>query len=78
MFGRGNGENRAVEAVTQAIESPLLETTISGAGAVLLYIAGRENLGMLEINEMTSMVQEKVDEDASLYLRCCCMRRHGR
>lgn len=62
--GRGNGENRAVEAVTQAIESPLLETTISGAGAVLLYIAGRENLGMLEINEMTSMVQEKVDEDA--------------
>ena len=62
--GRGNGENRAVEAVTQAIESPLLETTISGAGAVLLYIAGKENLGMLEINEMTSMVQEKVDEDA--------------
>ena len=62
--GHGNGENRAVEAVTHAIESPLLETTISGAGAVLLYIAGRENLGMLEINEMTSMVQEKVDEDA--------------
>ncbi|MDY6038800.1 MAG: cell division protein FtsZ [Eubacterium sp.] len=62
--GHGNGENRAEEAVTQAIESPLLETTISGAGAVLLYIAGREDLSMLEINEMASMVQDQVDEDA--------------
>ena len=62
--GRGNGENRAVEAVTQAIESPLLETTISGAGAVLLYIAGRENLGMLEINGDDIDGSGEGDEDA--------------
>ena len=64
--GRGSGENRAKEAVKAAIESPLLETSISGARAILLYVSGGYDLGMLEINEVASMVEEKADDDAIL------------
>ncbi len=64
--GRGSGENRAQDAVKAATESPLLETSISGAKAILLYVSGGYDLGMLEINEVASMVEEKADEDAIL------------
>ncbi|MBR3212076.1 MAG: cell division protein FtsZ, partial [Firmicutes bacterium] len=47
-------------------ESPLLETSIAGARAILLYVAGGYDLGMLEINEVASMVEEKADRDALL------------
>ena len=64
--GRGKGENRAKDAVTSAIESPLLETTIAGARAILLYVSGGYDLGMLEVNEIASMVEEQADENAIL------------
>lgn len=64
--GYGKGEDRAKTAVTSAIESPLLETTISGAKAILLYIAGGYDLGMLEVSEISSLVQEQVDPEAIL------------
>lgn len=67
-IGVGKGEERAMEAVKGAIESPLLETTITGARAILLYVSGGYDLGMLEINEVASMVEEKADEDAILIL----------
>ena len=56
--GRGTGENRAQDAVKLAIESPLLETTISGAKAILLYVAGGYDLGMLEVSEIANLVEE--------------------
>lgn len=64
--GHGKGDNRAKEAVTAAIESPLLETTISGARAILLYVSGGYDLGMLEVNEIASMVEEQADREAIL------------
>ena len=64
--GRGSAENRAKDAVTSAIESPLLETTIAGARAILLYVSGGYDLGMLEVNDIASMVEEKADENAIL------------
>lgn len=64
--GRGKGDNRAKDAVTSAIESPLLETTIAGARAILLYVSGGYDLGMLEVNEIASMVEEQADENAIL------------
>ncbi|MBR2560350.1 MAG: cell division protein FtsZ [Firmicutes bacterium] len=64
--GHGSGEKRAHDAVISATESPLLETSISGARAILLYVAGGYDLGMLEINEVASMVEEKADRDALL------------
>lgn len=64
--GRGFGENRAQDAVRSAIESPLLETTINGAKAILLYVAGGYDLGMLEVNEIANLVEEQADEDCIL------------
>ena len=64
--GRGTGENRAQDAVKLAIESPLLETTISGAKAILLYVAGGYDLGMLEVSEIANLVEEQADRDCIL------------
>ena len=64
--GRGTGENRAQDAVKSAIESPLLETTNQGAKAILLYVAGGYDLGMLEVSEIASLVEEQADRDCIL------------
>lgn len=64
--GRGTGENRAQAAVKAAIESPLLETTIRGAKAILLYVSGGYDLGMLEVSEIASLVEEQADRDCIL------------
>ncbi len=64
--GHGKGENRAKDAVRAAIESPLLETSIAGAKAILLYVAGGYDLGMLEVSEIASMIEEQADRDCIL------------
>ncbi|MCH3955702.1 MAG: cell division protein FtsZ [Eubacterium sp.] len=64
--GKGKGENRAKDAVQAAIESPLLETRIDGAKAILLYVAGGYDLGMMEVNEIASQVEEQAADDAIL------------
>ena len=64
--GHGFGETRAADAVKGAVESPLLETTIDGAKAILLYIVGGYDIGMMEINEIASEVQKRADEDCIL------------
>ena len=56
-IGNATGENRAIEAAREAIQSPLLETSIRGAKGVLLNITGGPNLGLLEINEAAELVQ---------------------
>src|SRR5690606_33722439 len=63
-IGRASGENRAVEAAKQAIKSPLLETSIDGAKAVLLNITGGEDLGLFEVNEAADLIRQAVDEEA--------------
>ncbi len=62
--GRGKGEDRVTEAVKSAIERPLLETSISGAKAVLLNITGGYDLGMLEVNEAADQIEKAADKDA--------------
>ena len=64
--GRASGDDRAKHAVKSAIESPLLETTIKGAKAILLYVAGGYDLGMLEVSEIASLVEEQADRDCIL------------
>lgn len=63
-IGRAAGDNRAVEAAKQAIKSPLLETSINGAKAVLLNITGGEDLGLFEVNEAADLIRQAVDEEA--------------
>lgn len=62
--GRGKGENRVIDAVKQAIESPLLETSIEGASAILLNIMGGYDLGMLEVNEAADLIEKSADPEA--------------
>jgi len=65
-IGSSRGEGRAVEAAQKAINSPLLEASMDGAQGVLLSIAGGSDLGLFEINEAASLVQEAAHEDANI------------
>lgn len=65
-IGRASGEHRAQEAARQAIHSPLLETSIEGAGGVLINVTGGRDLGLLEINEAAELVQKSVDPEANI------------
>jgi len=64
-IGAGRGENRAVDAAKQAISSPLLEYSITGATRVLLNITGG-NLTLYEVNEASTFVRETVGDNANL------------
>jgi cell division protein FtsZ len=65
-IGRASGDNRALEAAKQAISSPLLETTIDGARAVLINITGDATLGLMEIEEAATMIAKAVDPSANI------------
>ena len=65
-IGVGHGENRAIEAAKQAISSPLLETGIDGARAVLMNITGGSDLGLFEVDAATEAVMQAVDPDANI------------
>lgn len=63
-IGSATGENRAQEAALAAINSPLLDLSISGAKGVLFAIAGGADLRMHEINEAARIITESIDPDA--------------
>jgi cell division protein FtsZ len=66
-IGYGNGENRAREAATQAISSPLLDNvSINGAKAVLINITGNADLSLLEVNEAASLITDAAGADANI------------
>lgn len=64
--GSARGDNRVMNAAEQAINSPLLESTMEGATGVLLSVAGGSDLGLHEVYEANSMVEDKADEDVNL------------
>ena len=63
-IGIAKGDKGCIEAVKQAVESPLLETTIDGAKGVLIHIVGGNRFTLNEFNEGCMPVQEVVDPDA--------------
>lgn len=63
-IGHGTGDERVSQAIESAIKSPLLETDVKGARAVLLNITGGYDLGMLEANEAAEKIAEAADPDA--------------
>jgi len=65
-IGRASGENRAEDAAKQAIQSPLLETSIEGARGVIINITGGEDLGLHEVNTAAELVQRSVDPEANI------------
>lgn len=65
-IGRSSGDNRAVEAAKQAIESPLLEVSIDGARGVLFNVIGGNDLTMHEINEAAETITTAADPEANI------------
>jgi len=66
-IGFGSGENRAIDAVTSAIDNPLLEdTSIEGATGVLINIAGPEGMTLVEIQNIIKTIKEKCDPEVNL------------
>ena len=65
--GVGEGENRAVEAATKAVSSPLLEeTSVQGARGVIVNVTGGPDLSMLEVSEATAIIQEAAHPEANI------------
>ncbi|MCD8363713.1 MAG: cell division protein FtsZ [Lachnospiraceae bacterium] len=63
-IGTARGDDKAMEAVKQAVTSPLLETTINGASHVIINVSG--DISLIDANEAASYVQELVGEDANV------------
>ena len=64
-IGEGEGENRNIEAVRMAVASPLLETTIEGAQAVIINITGGYDLTLDEVDGAVQLIKQAVDESAN-------------
>ena len=65
-IGRADGENRAVQAAQQAIESPLIEVSIDGAKGVLFNVTGGYDMSMAEIQEAAEVITSAVSPDANI------------
>jgi cell division protein FtsZ len=65
-IGTGSGDNRAVEAAEQAISSPLLEETITGAKGVIFNVTGGSDLTLYEVNDAAEVIYNAVDPDANI------------
>jgi cell division protein FtsZ len=69
MMGTGvaEGPDRALEAARKAISSPLLEgASVNGARGVIINVTGGPDLSLVEVSEVSSIVQEAADEDANI------------
>lgn len=65
-IGVGRGDNRAVDAASVAIASPLLEASIEGAQGILLNISGGSDLGLFEVNEAAEIISNAANPDANI------------
>jgi cell division protein FtsZ len=65
-IGRASGPDRAAEAAREAISSPLLEVSISGAQGVLFNVTGGPSLGLFEIDEAAEIIKEMADPEANI------------
>src|SRR6266498_719485 len=65
-IGHGAGDSRVVDAVTEAVTSPLLEVSIEGARGVVLNVIGSEDLDLLEVYDAAEIVARAVDPEAQI------------
>lgn len=65
-IGIASGENRAEDAAKQAIQSPLLETSIEGARGIIINITGGSDMGLHEANTAAELVQRSADPEANI------------
>lgn len=65
-IGVAEGEQRAKEAAARAVNSPLLDVSITGAKGILFVVAGSDDLGIMEVQEAARVINESVDRDAKV------------
>jgi len=65
-IGVADGDDRAKEAAKQAVNSPLLDVSISGAKGILFVVAGSDDLGIIEVQEAAKVINESVDKNAKI------------
>lgn len=65
-IGIATGEDRAMEAARNAINSPLLDISIDGARGVLFCVSGGDDLGMTEINDVAKIITDSINPDAKV------------
>jgi cell division protein FtsZ len=65
-IGRATGENRAEQAATKAIASPMLESSMEGASGVLLSVAGPSSMTLHEVNQAATKIAEHCTPDANI------------
>ncbi|MGI6173764.1 MAG: cell division protein FtsZ [Christensenellales bacterium] len=65
-IGVGKGESRMIDAAKQAISSPMLETTIDGARAVLINITGGSDMSIIDINEAAQLITQAADPESNI------------
>ena len=65
-IGSASGENRAEDAAKQAIQSPMLETSIEGARGIIINITGGSDMGLHEANTAAELVQRSADPEANI------------
>lgn len=65
-IGRASGDNRAVEAAQEAVESPLLEVSIDGARGILFNVIGGNDMSMHEINTVAETITASADQNANI------------
>src|SRR5204863_1972337 len=65
--GIGQGDNRAMDAASAAISSPLLEdASVKGARGVIINVTGGADLSLIEVSEASAIIQEAAHEDANI------------
>jgi len=65
-IGIAEGDERSKEAATRAVNSPLLDVSISGAKGILFVVAGSDDLGIMEVQEAAKVINESVDKNAKI------------
>ena len=65
-MGVGSSKNRAVDAATEALASPLLDVSVEGAKGVLFNVAGGSGLTLFEVNEAADVIKQAVDPEANI------------
>jgi len=65
-IGVADGDQRAREAAQKAVNSPLLDVSITGAKGILFVVAGADDMGILEVQEAAKVINESVDKDAKV------------
>ena len=65
-IGIAEGDERAHDAAHQAVNSPLLDVSISGAKGILFVVAGADDLGIMEVQEAAKVISESIDKSAKV------------